>query len=243
MKVVKLNAIDSTNNFLKDLVKNTSVESWTVITTEKQTAGKGQYKNKWLSEPSKNLTFSVLCRFINFKAEDAFYLNCVVSLAIFSVLKDNIPEGLNIKWPNDILSHGKKICGILIENTVQKGNIIRAIIGIGLNVNQEDFDGSLPHAISMKMVTNRDFDRELLLEKVINELKKQVELLEGDNFKEIIEYYEKHLYKIHVSAMYKDAKENRFMGKILGINHQGNLLVELENGSIKSFGPKEIQFL
>lgn len=242
MKLVKLNAINSTNAFLKDMVKNKTVENWTVVVTENQTAGKGQFENKWQSEKGKNLTFSVLCELKGLSVADSFYLNCVVSLAIYNVLIEYIPERLKIKWPNDIMSATKKICGILIENTVSKDKITRAIIGIGLNVNQEEFK-CLPNASSLKMITGTNFDKDILLEKIIEELKKQVYYLESGAFLQIKEVYERFLYKINTPSMYEDAFGNLFMGKILGVNQQGKLLVELENETHKLFDLKEIKFL
>lgn len=243
MKLVKLNAIDSTNNFLKNLVKDASTENWTVITAEGQTAGKGQFQNKWYSEPGKNLTFSVLCEIKNFKAEQAFYLNCLVSLGIFKVLQRYIPHKLNIKWPNDILSHSKKLCGILIENTVSSTTVVHSVIGVGLNVNQDVFDIGLPSATSMKLIARKEFDRKILLQEIVRELKIHVKLIEKGSFEAIKNNYEKYLFRINMPSMYKDTRGYQFMGKIQGINDQGNLLIELENGSIKSYGLKEIQFI
>ena len=243
MKLVKLNAIDSTNIFLKNLVKDTSTDNWTVITAKNQTSGKGQFQNKWHSEPGKNLTFSVLCEIEHFKATDAFYLNYVVSLAIFKVLKDHITEEISIKWPNDILSHSKKLCGILIENTVNNDLIIRSIIGVGLNVNQDTFGVDLANATSMKNIANKSFDRMVLLEELISELKQQVQRIENKKFELIKNDYEEHLYRKNVPAMYKDELGHPFMAKILGVNEMGNLVMELENESIKSFDLKEIQFI
>lgn len=243
MKLVKLNATDSTNSFLKNLVKKASADNWTVVTAENQTSGKGQFQNQWHSEPYKNLTFSVLCELNAVKAEYAFYLNCIVSLAIFKVLQGYIPEKLKIKWPNDILSHSKKICGILIENTVNNDTVVRSIIGVGLNVNQKVFHTHLPNATSMKLIADQHFDRDALLEELIKELKIQVQQLEKKAFQEIKSNYEKHLFRINEPAMFKDLNNSEFMGKILGINDSGGLLVELQDESVKSFDLKEIQFI
>ncbi len=242
MKIVKLNAINSTNTFLKDLVKNSNVENWTIVVTEDQTAGKGQLQNKWHAASGKNLTFSVLCELMNFKVQYAFYLNCIVSLAIFNVLQRYIPIKLKIKWPNDILSHAKKICGILIENTVSNDHIIRSIIGIGLNVNQIDFEG-LPNATSLKLISNKEFDRDELLEELANEIKKLALLIENHSFEKIKTTYESHLFRMNIPAMYQNTQEHQFMGKILGIDTQGRLIVESENESVNSYDLKEIRFI
>lgn len=242
MKLVKLNAINSTNAFLKDMVSDNVIENWTVVVAQNQTAGKGQFENKWQSEKGKNLTFSVLCRFKNFKVIDSFYLNCVVSLAIYNVLVNYIPERLKIKWPNDIMSASKKICGILIENTVSKNSVTRAVIGIGLNVNQKEFK-NLPNASSLKIITGTHFNKDVLLENIIEELKKQVSFLESGAITQIHTAYLTNMYKINTPSMYEDAFGNLFMGKILGINQQGKLQVELENETQKIFDLKEIKFL
>ena len=123
MKVIKLNAIHSTNTFLKDLSKNTILENFTIVVTKNQTNGRGQQDSSWVSEPNKNLTFSVYLNDLQLNISAKKYLNYAVSLAIFTVLKQkNIPN-LAIKWPNDIVSGNKKLCGILIENSIQKNCI------------------------------------------------------------------------------------------------------------------------
>jgi len=158
MKIVKLDAINSTNAFLKDMVRTSTVENYTVVVTENQTNGKGQFDNSWTSEKGKNLTFSILCEFQKLEVQYSFYLNCAISLAVYTVLNRYIKKKLKVKWPNDILSSNKKLCGILIENTVSNGKIVNAVIGVGLNVNQERFPVSLPRATSLKMVTSNTYN-------------------------------------------------------------------------------------
>lgn len=243
MKIVKLNAINSTNNFLKDLVSRSRVENWTVIVTENQTSGRGQFKNEWFSEKGKNLTFSILCKFANFDIANAFYLNCAVSIAIFNVLNRYIPSELFVKWPNDILSFKKKLCGILIENTVSNTKIQQSIIGIGLNVNQLNFPKSLTNATSLKLINNHSFDRDNLLKLIVNEIKKQTSFIEKQKFRLLKETYENVLYKKGIPSMFKNTNNEQFMGKILGISKQGKLLVELENEQIMTFDLKEIKFI
>ena len=242
MKLVKLNAINSTNEFLKNLMKDSLVENWTVVMTENQTHGKGQFKNMWQSESGKNLTFSVLCRFKNFKISNSFFLNAIVSLAVYNVLSDYIPNKLKVKWPNDILSASKKLCGILIENTVNSNHIVSSVIGIGLNVNQTNFE-DLPMATSLKTIIGSDINKDILLSKIVVELKKQVLLLEKQSFRDIKNSYESHLYKMQIPSMYEDKFGNKFMGKIQGINNQGLLILELENENIQTFDLKEIKFI
>ncbi len=139
MYLYKLDAIPSTNSYLKDLVKNEVLESFTVVSAEFQTKGRGQMETVWYSSEGSNLLFSILIKFQRVLAADQFFLNCAVSLAVLEALKPyKLPE-LRVKWPNDIMADNRKLGGILIENSILSGQIRYAIVGIGLNVNEEKF--------------------------------------------------------------------------------------------------------
>ncbi len=243
MKVVKLDAINSTNIFLKRLSKNDETANWTIVTAEHQTLGRGQMDTKWESEKGKNLVCSILVRFDTLKAQDQFYLNCAVSLSIYDALnKFSIPN-LSIKWPNDIMSGSKKVCGILIENSLLKDEISNSIIGIGLNVNQDNFSKELPKAISMKQILGVTCDRDKILEQLVFSLQQQMKLLQQKNFDLLHENYEKILFQNGAMRVYENLQNEKFMGKILGITKNGALLVEQENDVIKQYNFKEIVFL
>lgn len=243
MKIVKLNAINSTNTFLRELARKSVVESLTVAVAENQTNGKGQFDGKWTSEVGKNLTFSILYNFLDLSIDNAFYLNCAVSLAVYDTLSKYHKEKLKVKWPNDILSSRKKLCGILIENTVSNGNITSTIIGIGLNVNQEIFPKDLPNATSLKKVTGKDIDKEKLLHELLEKIKEQLLLVAEKQFTLLQKNYEQVLYKKNQPMMFRNEISGNFLGKILGITKQGKLIVELENETLKTFDLKEIQFM
>lgn len=243
MKIVKLNAINSTNAFLKEKLRTSKVENYTVVVTENQTNGKGQYDNIWTSEKGKNLTFSILCKFSNLKIQHSFYLNCAISLAIHTVVAHYIKEKLKIKWPNDILSSDKKLCGILIENTVSNGKIEHAIIGIGLNINQEEFPDTLPNASSLKMLTGKTYDLDTILDELITAIKIQTNLIVNEEFGLLKSNYEQALYRKDKPAMFNNERYGNFLGKILGITYQGKLVVELENETLEKFDLKEIKFI
>lgn len=243
MKIVKLDAINSTNTFLKDLVRMSTVENYTVVVTENQTHGKGQFDNTWSSEKGKNLTFSILCKFSNLEVQHSFYLNCAISLAIYTVIHRYIKKKLKVKWPNDILSSNKKLCGILIENTVSNGKIINAVIGVGLNVNQENFSDELPNATSLKILSGKEYDKELLLEELIVEIQIQTDLIVAEKFSILKSNYEDVLYRNGIPAMFKNNLYGKFLGKILGITYQGKLVIELENETLEKFDLKEIEFI
>ncbi|KKL27866.1 hypothetical protein LCGC14_2380850, partial [marine sediment metagenome] len=119
MHLIKLDATDSTNAYLRRLLLSTVPEDYTVVSAKQQTQGRGQMGTHWESEMDKNLTFSLLRRDLSIPADQGFILNICVSMALYAVLhRIKLPD-LSIKWPNDILSGTSKIAGILIENKIQ----------------------------------------------------------------------------------------------------------------------------
>ena len=166
MKLIKLDAIDSTNEFLKGLSNRQEIQNFTVVTAQTQLKGKGQMGSKWDSQSGKNLIMSVLVKDFLFDNETVFNLNVVISLAVIRSLKNyNIPE-LSVKWPNDIMSANKKIGGILIENSIKGDGTITSIVGLGLNVNQTEFE-NLPRASSLALICNANFDKEEILFSIV----------------------------------------------------------------------------
>ncbi len=243
MKLIKLNAIDSTNSFLKELAQNSTLEQFTVAVTNNQTSGRGQINNSWKSEPYKNLTFSVFTPLENVQIKHQAFLNFAVSLAIYDALISLSIPNLSIKWPNDILSDNLKICGILIETTFLKQRIKNTIIGIGLNVNQEKFSKKLSNASSLKMIMKKNFDLEILMNAIIKRIKSRFSLIEKGNIEKIYEDYHEVLYKkgTPITFFHKE-KEFYFMGIIIGVSYVGNLQIKLEDNTILEYGIKEISF-
>ncbi|WP_439127730.1 biotin--[acetyl-CoA-carboxylase] ligase [Polaribacter sp.] len=240
MKIIKLNAIASTNSFLKEMAKDSALENFTVVQTENQLNGRGQQHAKWVSDPFKNLTFSVFVKFKDFNFLDKKYLNFAISLAIFEVLKEENIKNIAIKWPNDILSGKQKICGILIENNIKGTKINSSVIGIGLNVNQKLFSESLKNVSSLSNISGKIFDLDDLLKKIILQIELKIRKLEKQDFKSLETDYLNVLYKKNIPTMFKDSKDVLFMGIIRGISNDGKLKIELENESVAEFGIKEV---
>ena len=205
MQLIKLDAIDSTNEFLKGLSSNQLLENFTVVTAENQTKGKGQMGAIWNSEPSKNLIMSVLVTDFVTDINQIFDINIVVSVSIIQVLQDlNIPE-LSIKWPNDIMSYNKKIGGILIENSIKSDGSINSIVGLGLNVNQMNFE-NLPKASSLALICNATFDKEEILLKILENLEQNVELW-FHNSDYFWSFFANRLFKKGVPMPFEDQKQ------------------------------------
>jgi BirA family biotin operon repressor/biotin-[acetyl-CoA-carboxylase] ligase len=241
MKLIKLDAIDSTNEFLKGLSSNQTVENFTVVSAESQTKGKGQMGAVWVSEPSKNLTMSILVGNLLSDNSRIFDINIVTALSVIQALETfNIPE-LSIKWPNDIMSYNKKIGGILIENSIKSSETIVSIIGLGLNVNQTDFE-YLPKASSLASICNTTFDKEELLFKIVEKLEYNVQFW-NQNKELLRDYYTNILFKKGIPMPFEDKSKKQFMGIIQGVTFIGKLQILLEDDTIAEFDIKEIQML
>ena len=242
MPLIKLNAIDSTNSYLRKLSIRKDIEDYTVVVTKNQTNGRGQMGASWHSETSKNLTFSVFKELSNIYLEHPFYISIVTSLALIKALQFVVITKLSIKWPNDILAEDKKICGILIENVIQQNQLKASIIGVGLNVNQTTF-GNLPRASSLKLITGMVYNLDEVLHAIIKNLEHYFEVLKAGNLKALKDEYETYLFRKNKPSTFRDAENNIFTGYIKSVSDSGSLQVLLEDGIIKAFDLKEITLL
>ncbi|WP_298121305.1 biotin--[acetyl-CoA-carboxylase] ligase [Flavobacterium sp.] len=242
MKIIKLNAIDSTNDFLKNMTRNEVVENFTVVVTQNQTKGKGQMGSTWNSEIGKNLIMSILVKEILNEIDKIFHLNIAVSLAVIQVLEElKIPK-VSIKWPNDIMSDNKKIAGILIENSFKSDNTIDSIVGIGLNVNQKEFS-SLPKASSLSVITDSEFDLDIILDKILFQIKRNCALISSNQNAHLWKNYHDNLFKKGLPMAFEDVNKNQFMGIIQEVSVDGKLKLLLEDDSFKFYELKQIQML
>lgn len=162
---IKLTECRSTNTYLRAVAS--TLPGGTVIYTPRQTAGRGQKGNSWESEPGKNLAFSYLLKRPLVAVRQQFSISEGCSLAVLQALEAQHPQGgFSIKWPNDIYWQDKKICGLLIEQSLDGRGIEWSILGVGLNVNQEQFLSDAPNPVSLKQITGHDHDLDALLRDV-----------------------------------------------------------------------------
>ncbi|WP_165805935.1 biotin--[acetyl-CoA-carboxylase] ligase [Marixanthomonas spongiae] len=242
MKIIKLNAIDSTNTYLKQLNKEVLLEDEVVVCAKHQRAGRGQRTAMWYSKVGESLTFSVFKRVYSLPADQQFLLVMLTALAVKDVLNSLEVPAVAIKWPNDILSRSKKLCGVLIENTLQQAAITTCISGIGLNVNQTGFD-NLPMATSMRISTGKKFDVEAVFHAVANEVLNRLRSIPETDFQVIKQEYEAALFRKNKVSTFQRPCGTHFNGIITGIAASGALLVEHENGAMEQFQMKEIKLL
>ena len=242
MQLIKLNAIGSTNSHLRQLCTKEVLADYTVVFADHQTEGRGHMGTNWSSQKGKNLTCSVYKEIQGLPLDQSFNISMLTSLAIIRTLEHfNVPR-LSVKWPNDILSENKKICGILIENISKNGKIEASILGIGLNVNQTSFK-NLPKAASLKLILGRLFDREELLNLIVANLNYYFDQLTSGHSKRIKNRYEKLLFRKGKPSTFRDKDGHMFPGYIRGVTDNGYLKVLTEDEILREFDLKDVELL
>lgn len=242
-RYIKVSQTASTNTYLSRLAA--TLPGGTVIYTPCQTAGRGQKGNSWESEEGKNLTFSLLLKRPPVKARDQFYLSEAAALAVVEALGAEAGGGFTVKWPNDVYWHDKKICGMLIENSLDGTDIATCIIGIGINVNQQVFVSDAPNPVSLINITGREHDLEALLKRVCISIEQEVASLGDDSARN-------HLHQRYMAALYRNdgkqhpyenADEIRFMARVAAIAPDGTLTLQHDDGSIHNYLFKEVKHI
>ncbi|SHG07705.1 BirA family transcriptional regulator, biotin operon repressor / biotin-[acetyl-CoA-carboxylase] ligase [Salegentibacter echinorum] len=241
MRIIKVNAINSTNEFVRELYrKNPGIESFCVV-AKTQTKGRGQRGTGWASNTGENLTFSVLYPGITLAIKQQFLLSAIVSLAVLEVLQKLDIPALSVKWPNDIMSARHKIAGILIENVLKGEQIAASVIGVGLNVNQVSFP-NLPQAGSLKLVTGNDFNLEELLIKISDKLEEKINGISSEE-DSVLKEYESKMFRRNIVSTFQYPNGDYVSGIIRGITNSGRLKVEIEDSVIKTFDLKEVKLM
>lgn len=230
LRYIHVEQTDSTNAYLQRKQTEADIRNW-VVSADGQTAGKGMGSNTWESEVRKNLTFSLALGMDFLPAQRQFLLSEAVPLGIVEVLDGMLPsEHLSIKWPNDIYYDNRKLGGILINSTIKGGMMDLSIIGIGLNVNQTQFQDWPTHPVSMKQITGKEYDLQPLLEQIAEHIYKKVTQLR-ETPAAIEQAYLNRLYRYRTWADYEvDGKVMRLF--MTGIDEFGRLMLmdEQEGG-------------
>ena len=236
-QVIYLPKCHSTNDIAAEMIRNGSASEGVVIITDYQTAGRGQRGNTWTSAENSNLLFSIVLCPVFLKVSEVFSLNIAVSLGIFDALSD-IKENLKIKWPNDIYYKDRKLGGILIENNLRGDSVITSVAGVGLNINQENFE--VEKAVSLKVIMKSDQDRLEIFGKVIRSIDARYALLKYAGDDVLRNDYLKTMYRFGELQRFRAGKE--FNGVISGIDDSGRLKVKVD-GNLRLFGFREIEYL
>lgn len=238
--IIQLDSVDSTNNYAAKELLTKSLNEGTVFVAACQQAGRGTGVASWESATGLNLTFSVVLYPKQVPISRQFFISKAISLGVADFLSHYV-KGVSIKWPNDIYVGDKKIAGILIETAITGGKFSRAIVGIGLNINQEVFVSDAPNPVSLKNLTGESYDLTVLLKDLCENLDKRYSSLVRGGFASIHSDYQELLYKRGLWARYS-ADEEEFDGMILEVEPDGRLLIETREGEVKRFLFKEVVF-
>lgn len=235
--IIKLDAIDSTNDELKVRHRKGVVKDGTVLWAKHQKAGRGQREKKWISDQHNSLTFSIY-RAFEPPIANGFSVSKAVTVGLLRALHQLSVPDLTVKWPNDILSANSKVGGILIENSYRNQTLHASVIGIGLNINQEAFV-SLPGASSLYLKCHQKFELDQVLEVVLEHLSHTLYALveEGHVFHS---YFENHLWRKDQLSEFSKGKQT-FQATPLGVSETGALRVKDKNDKEQSLDSQSYQ--
>ncbi len=236
-----LEIVGSTNVFLQERPEKERVGM--AVRAVEQTAGKGMGNNGWESAPGMNLTFSMGLDLSFLKAADQFLLSEAVPLGLLEVLDPLVPDaGLQLKWPNDLVCEGRKLCGILINSTIHGAMMGTSVIGVGLNVNQMEFQPWPTRPVSLKRILGREVDLDPLWHQLVESIARQVEQLRTpEGITQIQTQYLNRMYRYRQWADY-EVKGNPVRRFITGIDAFGRLLTMTESGETECYDVKQIRF-
>ena len=232
----------STNDIAVQMIQSENmVFEGTVIITDNQTAGRGQRGNIWEASSGENLTFSLILKPNFLKASNQFQLNVAISMGVFDSLSEFIDENLSVKWSNDIYHGDKKMGGILIENSLQGYQIGHSIIGIGLNINQLEFNNL--RATSLRNITQNPlkYDLSEILKRLLENLEKNYLKIKNNNYESLKIKYLSNLFRFQKYHYFK-RNGQQFLGKITGVDETGKLGIETD-GYVNYFDFKEVEFI
>ncbi len=240
-QLIWLTECASTNTEAQLLAGQNRATDGCCVITDKQTAGRGQRGNQWEAAPGENLTLSVVWRPTFLPAADQFLLSQAVALAVhdwLSALLGPTPA-LRVKWPNDIFYGSQKLGGILIENTLSGAKIQHSVVGIGLNINQQQFGVST--ATSLGQLTGRAYPLVALAARLLESLERRYLQLRAGRVGELRAAYLQVLYRFEEEHAYEAAGQP-MRGRIVGVDATGRLALAV-GGQVQHFDLKEIRYL
>lgn len=215
----------STNIDAKELAEKGEAAG-TVVVADMQTAGRGRRGRGWVSPAGKDIYMTVVLR-PQCRPEKASVLTLVMALAVLKAVSEQIPQKCSIKWPNDIVVNGKKICGILTEMSAELDGIHYVVIWTGINVNQEFLAEEIQEtATALRIECGHQINRATLVARTLYYLEKYYAIFEENwDFSGLVNEYNQFLVNRDREVCVLDPK-GAYEGTARGINENGELLVE-----------------
>lgn len=256
-RLIQLDEVDSTNNFLRHLDTHGDCRM-TLVTAEYQSAGRGADTNRWESAKGENLLFSLRVTFSDLPVSRMFAISEATALAIRDSLTLTVSKGegtlpitlpvgrgFSVKWPNDIYYGDSKVAGILIENDLQGSKVRSSVIGVGINVNQRHFVSDAPNPRSLADIVGHDVERRLVLERFMERITHYINMIDGGE-KEALdalhESYKMHLYRRGEKHKYVD-EMGVFCATLVDVEPSGHLILLDEEGRHRRYAFKEVHYI
>ncbi|HTB26298.1 MAG TPA: biotin--[acetyl-CoA-carboxylase] ligase [Puia sp.] len=224
-QLIELESVDSTNNYAMARIHAGMASDGLVCLARHQMAGKGQRGKSWLDEPGQNLIMSLVIEPGTLKISQQFLFSTAVALGILDIIRTINNGNWQIKWPNDIYWNDRKAAGILIESVIQGKNWLFAVVGIGMNLNQESFPDEISNAISLKQITNQNYEPVTIARELVIAIQSRISFLRNDPGK-ILNEFNQYLYKRNEYLVLKKGNE-LISTKIIGVNETGELLTDM----------------
>ncbi len=213
-----------------------------IIWAEYQTAGRGQRGHIWSSTEGLNLTFSLVLEPLFLPVGEQFLLSEVVALALIDTFA-RWEIATRIKWTNDIYAGDKKLVGILIEHGHIGRTLSRTVVGIGINVNQTEFDPTLPNPISMATIAGHAFDRREVLKQFQTCCMRRYAQLESGDKQGIQDDYRAQMYRLGEQHPYRLPDGTPLLATIEGVEPTGELQLRHADGTRKNYLFREVEFV
>ena len=220
---------ESTNQTAKMLAEQ-GASHGTLVVAERQVSGRGRRGRPWHSPKGSGIWMSILLR-PQIHPMSASMLTLVAAMAVYDAISSRV-EGCAIKWPNDIVINGRKVCGILTEMSSELDNIHYVVIGIGINVNADDFPEDIAAvAASMHVITGEYYKRAEIIADVWKSFEKYYDqFLQTENLSLMVESYNQRLVNMG-RKVYIEERGSQYEGTACGIDSEGALLVEKTDGT------------
>ncbi len=239
-QIIRLSSVDSTNNYAANMIRQNNVGEGTVILALNQLNGRGQVHNNWETEGGKNLTVSIVLKPTFLEASEQFVLSQMIAVSLVEVLVKLGLSDVAVKWPNDILLNNKKVAGVLVENSVVGKNIAFSIVGVGLNVNQENFE-KLPHATSLKCGSGNEYEVDRVLELLLNQMNKNYLFVQQRRNDILKKNYFSYLIGVDEFLRYTVQGVTDKWLRIVDVDSLGRVVVEDDKKEMSSFNFQELK--
>jgi BirA family biotin operon repressor/biotin-[acetyl-CoA-carboxylase] ligase len=230
-----LPTIESTNNHAKALVKEGMASNGMAIFAEEQTHGRGQQNHTWESQKGQNIILTLVVDGSQFNLDAQFQLSCVTALACHDLFSKYAGEETSIKWPNDLFWRDRKAGGILIENVIKGNTWEKAIVGIGINVNQVVFGNMKSTPVSLKQITGKSYAAIDLAKELCACLQIRYNQLQETCFNILLEEYNHKLYKVNQSVLFQNGTD-QLEATVRGVAENGQLIIEHSKTELAEHG-------